>query len=251
MSKYTRNVLISTVLFAGTITINALANILPINSLNTGQVSALYPSLFTPAGFTFSIWSLIYLLLIGFIILHWIKRDAYVFAEISTLFWQSCLLNASWIIAWHYLQLGISLTIMLLLLLCLIQIFLKIRKISLVKASDKLLVRLPFTIYLAWICVATIANVAAVLVHYKWGGFLSATVWTIVMMGVAMALAVFITFKYKTPAFSLVVAWALFGIYSRWSALDNEHIATASFVLLLALGCTTIYQWRKLKFAVV
>lgn len=156
MKSTKRNAYLTTIAFIATIAVNALANILPINGLNTGEVSALYPSLFTPAGITFSIWSVIYLLLLGYVVLQWFKSDAYVFAETAKLFWLSCLLNASWIFAWHYLRVSISVTIMLLLLITLAQLFLKVRKISMNTVAEKIFVRLPFTLYFAWICVATL-----------------------------------------------------------------------------------------------
>ena len=103
---------------------NAMANILPINGLNTGQVSALYPNLFVPDGFTFSIWSVIYTWLLLFVIISssWLlsskataaQRSAA--AQLSPLFIISGIINVSWILAWHYLQVWLSLGLMLVLL---------------------------------------------------------------------------------------------------------------------------------------
>lgn len=250
MTKPTRHAVISSLTFIATISVNALANILPINGLNTGEVSALYPSLFTPAGITFSIWSVIYLLLLGFILLHWIKRDAYVFSEVAQLFWLSCILNISWIVAWHYLQTAMSVTIMLLLLLTLTQLFLKVRKISMNTAAEKIFVRLPFTLYFAWICVATIANISAFLVSKNWNGsFLSPMVWTVVMMVVASLLAIFITTKYRVPPFALVIVWALLGIFLRWNTTESKGIAYAALSLLVLVSGSTLATWRKMRFA--
>lgn len=252
MSKSLRNALFSTLAFAAMLTVNALANILPINGLNTGEVSALYPSLFTPAGITFSIWSIIYLLLLGFIILQWRNSDAYVFAEISGLFWLSCLLNIGWILSWHYLHVSISVTLMLLLLLTLVQLFLKVRKISMTKPHEKIFVRLPFTIYFAWICVATIANISALLVSNQWeGGFLSPFAWTVVMMTIASLLALFITNKYRAPIFALVIVWALFGIFIRWNNTEQQVLAYVALSLLFIVSASAFATWRKTKFALL
>jgi benzodiazapine receptor len=252
MSRPLRNALFSTLAFIAMLTINALANILPINGLNTGEVSALYPSLFTPAGITFSIWSVIYLLLIGFIILQWRNSDAYIFAEVSQLFWLSCLLNLGWILSWHYLQVSMSVTLMLLLLLTLAQLFLKVRKISLTKPEQKIFIRLPFTIYFAWICVATIANISTLLVSNNWdGGFLSAPVWTIVMMIIASLLALYIMNKYRAPVFALVIVWALFGIFMRWNGSEQQVLSHASLSLLLIVSGGAFATWRKTKFALL
>lgn len=248
MTKPIRNALISTLALVSTLIVNALANILPLNGYSTGQVSSLYPSLFTPAGITFSIWSIIYLLLIGYICMQWVRRDAYVFAEISRLFWISCLLNSLWIVAWHFLQINISLTLMLLLLLTLSQIFLSVRKISMNSFAEKLLIRLPFTIYFAWICVATIANTSAVLVALQWDALFSPEYWTILMMIVASLLAMFMTIRFRVPPFALVVMWALVGIYLRWDQSEHQIIASAALSLLAPLTFVIVLSWKKLNF---
>lgn len=252
MSKPLSYTLISTLAFIMMLTVNALANILPINGLNTGEVSALYPSLFTPAGITFSIWSIIYLLLLGFIFLQWRNSDAYIFANVSKLFWLSCLLNAGWILSWHYLQVSMSVTIMLLLLLTLTQLFLRVRRISMTKPEEKIFIRLPFTIYFAWICVATIANISALFVSFQWeGAILSPTAWTVVMMVIASLLALFIVYKYRAPVFALVISWALFGIFMRWNNTENIPIAYTAMSLLLIVSAGALYYWRKIKFALL
>lgn len=113
----------ATLALAGTITVNALANILPINGLNTGQVSDLYPSLFTPAGLTFSIWSVIYVLLAGFIVMSWLRPAEKIINRILPWFILTCLFNMSWIMAWHYLLPLLSVCIILALLSVLIIVF--------------------------------------------------------------------------------------------------------------------------------
>lgn len=244
-----KNTILSTLAFLCMIAVNALANILPINGLNTGEVSALYPSLFTPAGITFSIWSIIYLLLLGFIAIQWIKSDAYVFSQISSLFWFSCLLNCAWILCWHYLLTSISVTIMLLLLLTLLQIFIKTQKISMTSTAEKIFIRLPFTIYFAWICVATIANISTYLVSIEWSGlFWSSKTWTILMMTVASLLAIVMTTRFRSPSFSLVICWALLGIFSRWNDTEQQLLAYTAFGLMLTVGINAFITWRKTKF---
>ncbi|MCE2734669.1 MAG: hypothetical protein ACOVOF_13940 [Chryseotalea sp.] len=242
---------ISTLLFGLTIFVNALANGLPINGLSTGAVSELYPSLFTPAGLTFSIWGIIYLFLAGFIIVHWVKADSFVVLEICRLFWLTCILNVSWIVAWHYLFTAISVTLMLLLLLSLIQIFIRIKKVAMLSVTELIFVKLPFTIYFAWICVATIANISAYLVSVGWdGGLLSPVWWTFVVMGVATVLAGWITRKFNEPVFALVVIWALFGIF--WKQKDESYIsltfgALGYLLLLMAWVLLTFIRSRKTK----
>lgn len=222
--------------------INALANILPINGMNTGEISALYPSLFTPAGFTFSIWSVIYLLLIGFVLAQRTISTSPKFYELSLWFWLSCLANGGWILAWHYHYLVASVVIMITLLFSLVRIFLWMQSMPLSTPVQKVFVNLPFTFYLSWICVATIANVSALLVSWSWeGGPLSATSWTIVMMSVATVLAIYIVARFRDPAFLLVLIWALFGIYSKWTGTENNSIAWVAFAELIILALLFIF----------
>src|SRR6187551_674671 len=141
----------STIAFAITLLVNALANILPINGLNTGEVSNLYPSLFTPAGITFSIWSVLYLLQMAFVVFLWTTKDTRV-SKLLPAFIFVCLLNAGWILLWHYLHPGFSVLIMLSMLTALTYIFLRIQQGLFSTKKEYVLVVLPFTLYFAWIC---------------------------------------------------------------------------------------------------
>jgi tryptophan-rich sensory protein len=243
--------LISWLLFAATIAVNALANILPINGLNTGQVSGMYPNSFVPDGRTFAIWSIIYLWLLAFVAYTSVlafkskatEANRQLVQSISPLFWLTCLFNATWILAWHYLQVGLSLVIMLALLVTLLAIF---RQTVLAKpaitTAAKLLVVVPFTIYFAWICVATIANTTALLVDTKWNGWgVEPAVWSIVMMAIATLLAIFITWRHRQMAFALVVAWALWGIY-RGQAAPVTTAAIAGMSACLAVAAIRLVR---------
>ncbi len=236
----------ATLSFAGTITVNALANILPINGLNTGQVSDLYPSMFTPAGLTFSIWSVIYFLLAGFIVMSWLRPADKIISRVLPWFILTCLLNISWILAWHHLLAPLSVCIMLALLVSLNYIFRILHQNDSTDTKLKFWVVLPFTIYLAWICVATIANIAALLISLGWqGGSLSPQLWTILMMTIAAALALKVTLDYRVPFFSLVVIWALFGIYFRWHNSSYPAITITAMVLMTFLAVGIFYVMRK------
>ena len=211
------------VLFLGVIAVNALANILPINGYNTGQISAFYPNAFVPAGFTFSIWGVIYLLLFSYTIGYTyftFKRRQYpkafaLIEHINFYFLLTCLFNMSWIVAWHYLQIELSVVIMLLFLITLIQLFLKSSTIAnALTSTQKFILQTPFIVYLGWISVATIANSTALLVAYKWNAFsISPIYWSAAMILIAIVLAMLMLKKFKAVPFALVVAWALWGIY--------------------------------------
>ncbi len=238
---------LNTLALVGVLTVNALANILPINGLNTGEVSALYPSLFTPAGFTFSIWSVIYLLLIGFIIYQWKVTSKSYFNELSLWFLVSSVANASWILAWHHLFVYASVIIMLVLIFSLSKIFQLLQSTDITSGSERLLIKLPFTIYLAWICVATIANISILLVSFSWdGGILSPTIWTITMISIASVLGIFISRRYQEPAFLLVLIWAFYGIYERWKGTENFTIAETALIELIVLSVLfLIFQFMR------
>ena len=212
------------VLFLGVIAVNALANILPINGYNTGQISAFYPNAFVPAGFTFSIWGVIYLLLLSYTIgytYYSLKRQAYPKAfrfieHVNTYFLLTCIFNMAWIVAWHYLQIELSVLIMLLFLSTLIQLFLKTKSMAHdLSLTQRFILQTPFIVYLGWISVATIANITALLVAYKWTALNIAPVyWSAVMILIAIVLAAVMLIKFQVVSFTLVVAWALWGIYN-------------------------------------
>jgi tryptophan-rich sensory protein len=230
------------------ITVNALANALPINGLDTGEVSELYPNLFTPSGITFSIWSVIYFFLAGAVVVMWTNRNSSLIQALVPLFCASCILNLGWILAWHYLLPGLSVLIMLLLLIVLINMFLKLHEADDLDATRKIWLKFPFTIYLAWISVATIANISAFLVSLDWsGGFLSQETWTVMMMFVAAALAFIITTKFHAYWFSAVVIWALLGIFIRRRGAEFDYIIYSSIVLALALAINIFYILYKKK----
>jgi translocator protein len=230
---------ISWLALAVTLTVNALANIIPFNGYNTAQVSALYPNLFVPDGLTFSIWGIIYSLLLAFVVFATFlafrrsphEANLAVVQSIQILFWVSCGLNSVWMLAWHYLQLTLSLAIMVLLLVTLIAIFTRIvPEKERLSTAGRWLIILPFVVYLAWICVATIANTTALLVHAGWKVGLPPWVWSCIMIGIALLLALWMVFRWRQPAFALVIAWALSGIYRE------QHNAVYEIGLAAALG---------------
>jgi benzodiazapine receptor len=204
--------------------VNALAMWLPLGGKTTGELSAQYPVLITPAPYAFSIWSLIYLLLIGFVIYQLTPRGAQsrMVTNIGPWFLISCLLNAGWIIVWHYEFLVTSVFVMFALLLSLIAIYTASRRERSVPTSaGRLLVLLPFSIYMGWICNAAIVNVAVMLYAAKWNGFgLSAIAWTITLLIVALLLALGIGFGYRDPFFMLVFVWAFIAIGIKDSQPD-------------------------------
>ena len=206
----------------GTLAVNALANILPINGYNTGQISAFYPNRFVPAGFTFGIWSLIYLLLIGFVVmsswLYWRRRGQAadrLAGLLSPYFVGTCILNAGWILVWHHLQTALSVLIMLAFLILLIRIYLMLQPHRrTLTPGERAGLYLPFVVYLGWISVATIANITAWLVGLDWNAWgIDPSWWSIALVVVAAILGLIFLLRQKDAAYTLVIAWALYGIY--------------------------------------
>ena len=218
---------------------NTLANALPINGYTTGELSALYPNLFVPAGFTFGIWGLIYLLLLGFVVYQFTRPavEAGVPQRIGPWFFLSCLFNASWILAWHYLLPGLSLLVMLALLGSLVLIYRRVYAAPALEAGGaRWWVELPFSVYLGWITVATIANATAVLVALGWnGGGIPESAWTVAMIAVAAGMGLWFTWRQGDLFYPLVVAWALVGIIARRSS-DAAETAYPAIVFAAAAG---------------
>jgi len=241
--------------FVLVLTVNAMANILPINGLTTGEVSDNYINLFTPAGFTFSIWGLIYTLLGIFVIYQLIlsfkSKDAKVIKDIGYWFIISNILNSLWIFTWHNLLISINLTIMLLLLISLIMVY---QKLDIGNSEEdrktKLLIHVPFSIYLGWISVATIANFSAFFVSFNWDGFgLSETFWTVLVLAVAVILGIIFIFKNKDIFYPLVIIWAFIGILSKRLSAEVSYsiIIGAAYFGIGLLSLLVVYSIIKKK----
>lgn len=201
-----------------TITVNALAVILPINGKTTKFLSDSLPNLFVPAGLTFSVWGIIYLLLIAYGLYQMAaalrKETPDFIRKIGWLFILASAENCAWIIAWHYQNVLLSLLIMIALFVTLLVIYLRLRipRIPISK-RERWFVQLPFSVYTGWITVATIANVTAWLVKINWNGFgITPVFWTILVIGVATAITVYMVIYKKDIAYSLVILWAFLGI---------------------------------------
>lgn len=244
--------------FLATVGVNALAVTLPLNNKSTGQLSDQYPNLFVPAGLTFSIWSIIYLLLAVYCVyglLPGVRRDhdRGVFIErIGLLFVFSSIFNISWIFAWHYELVLLSVVIMLLFLLTLIAIYLRL-KIGASETSnqEKFLVHMPFSIYLGWISVATIANITALLVYWKWNGFgFDPQFWTVTVIAVAIVLAIVMLLRHRDIFYALVVDWALAGILIKRLAdnsLADQYVIIAAITGLVVVTGGVILRLVKRK----
>ncbi|MEZ4685417.1 MAG: hypothetical protein R3B47_04955 [Bacteroidia bacterium] len=224
------------------LTMNTLANALPLYGRTTGELSDLYPNLFVPAGFTFSIWGLIYLLLIAFLAHQFLTRaaDGLMVALAPWLLF-NLMMNGLWIIAWHSLQIELSVVIMLGLLISLVQLNIRLRwRKAVAPNSEKWLVRLFISIYLGWISVATIANVTALLISMGINGGSMEVGLTVAMILSATILGLLFIWLRGDWPYALVIAWALFGIYSKRMGIpDSPEILIPVLYGCLGLLLTT------------
>lgn len=223
------------------VVVNYMAVLLPLNGRSTGEISDAYPNLFAPAGVTFSIWGLIYTLLLLYVIYQFTRSDDVVVGKINRIFMVNALLNAAWIFAWHYDVIWASVLIMLALLVTLIKIA-DILRAQTFSAKEKFFVRLPFSIYFGWITVATIANISVFLVSLGWNGFgLADYVWTCIILLVGALIGIVRMRHDGNVPYGLVIVWAYLGILLKHvsaSGFDGQYtsiITTVSVCLALVL----------------
>jgi tryptophan-rich sensory protein len=214
-----------------TLAVNGLANALPLNGKLTGEISDSFPVLFTPAGYVFAIWGLIYLLLTAFAVYQALpaQRDNPRLDRIGGWFIAASLFNAAWIFLWHYEQFPLTIVAMLGLLVSLLAIYLRLEiGRSPASRAERLLVDLPFSVYLGWISVATIANAAVTLYDLGWnGGGLGPLPWTVLVILVAAGLGAAMIFLRREVAYPLVLAWAFVGIAVRQSGAPVVVVTAA------------------------
>jgi hypothetical protein len=234
---------INILLVAGMLVMNYLANALPLNNRTTGELSDSFPNLFVPAGLTFSIWGVIYLLVVIYSVIQFTGSDKEVITNISWLFGITCILNALWIVFWHYGKLPLSLLVMLGLLVSLIFINISIRNLpfGIIKAT--------FGIYLGWICIATIANVTALLVNANWSGFnISQEIWTIIMIFTGVLIVALTIYRLKNPFIGLAVVWAFIGIAIKRQD-DYRSIFISAIIALSMVALVTLWGFLKKQIA--
>lgn len=234
-------VLLMTLAFGGVVAVNALANILPFNGQTTGEISNRLPVMITPAGYVFSIWSLIYILLAVWIIGFWIrlKKGETPSSKIMLFFLLSAGFNIAWIFLWHYEFFIWTLVAMIGYLLALIALYLQYSN-----DDRKVTERLPVSVNMGWISVATITNVAYLLTYYNWGGWgLSDQLWTVIMLTVGTALALHVRFHHSDIPFALVFIWAFIGIAVKHGT--SELLVTTASLFLSGVIVTGVLLIKK------
>ena len=225
-----------------TILINGMANTLPINNLTTGEISDRFEVFFVPAGYVFSIWGLIYIGLVAFGIFQLLpaQRHNERLQRIGYLPSVAAVANIAWLLLWHYEYFTLTIFAMLGLLVTLILIYLRLdigRKP--VTRAELWFTNLPFSIYLGWITVATIANVTSLLDYLNWSGWgISDEIWTVIMLITAVIIATLMTITRGDVAYLLVLVWAFVGIavkHTGTPVVSNTAWAAAAILAVMAL----------------
>lgn len=227
--------------FVMTVLVNGLAGSTTIlGGKQTAQVSDMNPTLITPAGYVFSIWGIIYILLGLFVVFQALpsQKEGKYRERIGWLFVLSSLLNIAWLFLWQFEYLSLSVVLMFLLLATLIAIYLRLNiGKSVVPLSEKLAVHLPFSVYLGWITIASIANVAVTLVSAGWDGLgISQETWALLIVIIALLITLLVVATRKDLAYGLVVIWALLGIAAKQSGNQNIVTTTEASAIVVAIA---------------
>ena len=222
--------IINVIAFAAMVYVNYLSNSLPLNGKTPAEISDSFPNLFVPAGITFSIWGVIYLLLAGFLVYSFVAKDKTPITDkIGILFLLTCCANMGWIYAWHFGHVLPSVAIMATFLILLISIYERLGIGRTVSAGERWLVHLPFSVYMGWISVAMVANVTAFLVSMKWDGFgINEVYWTIIMLVIITFIAQTVISGRNDIAYGLVIIWALVGIIIKQKDVEQNIVMAAS-----------------------
>jgi uncharacterized membrane protein len=223
-----------------TITINILADALPINGLNTGRISDTFHVYFVPAGYVFAIWGIIYIGLIAYAVYQALPAQRNNSRLQATAWWivLGGLANCMWIFLWHYEQFIGTLGAMLVLLATLIAVYLGLG-IGRTKVSpgETWAVRIPFSVYLGWITVATVANVTDVLYSLRWNAFgIAPETWFLIALVAVLAISTLMSLHRRDVAYILVILWALVGIGYKFSTQPIIWITSLTTAVLVAVG---------------
>ena len=255
MKKIRLFAIMNCLFFLAAFSVSTLSQFKVFNNQNNAEISAKYDTMFTPAGITFSIWGLIYFSLFSFVIYHLVKAykeqqnsEANVALEkMGYFFTLNNLATLLWVFAFLFERIGLSLILIVIQLLTLIKIIIDLKIYDLYKSfNSRVFTQLPISIYFAWICIATMANISVYLVSIGWDGGLSPRTWTAILVWAAVALSIFMSIVKKNPYFGLVVMWALYGIQLKFKAIDASsfyNLIISVWVAFAIVGFATLIRF--------
>ena len=226
------------------LTVNILASTLPLNGQNTGEISDRFQVYFVPAGYVFAIWFFIFFGWIAFSIYQFLpgQKENQRLRRLGYLFALSNIVNAAWLFMWHYNFFGVSVLVMLSLLGLLIASYLRldVNRVP-VTPTERWSVDIPFSIYLGWITVATVANITSWLYSINWNGFgISAPVWAVIMVVVASIVGLLMTLARKDAAYLFVLVWSFIGIAVKQA--DTALVANTAWIGAGAMFIMAVYS---------
>jgi hypothetical protein len=240
------------VAFALTVLVNGLAGSTTIlGGKLTAQISDANPTLITPAGYVFSIWGIIYVLLGVFVVFQALpsQKGKDYQGRVGWLFVLSSLLNIAWLFLWQFEYLSLSVVLMFLLLATLIAIYLRLNVgKSTVSLREKLAIHVPFSVYLGWITIASIADVAVTLVSVGWDGFgISPETWAALIVIIALVIALLVIVTRKDVAYGLVIVWASVGIAVKQSGNQSIVMTAETSAIIVAIVLAASILFTKLR----
>ncbi len=238
------------------IAMNMLAVLLPLGGKTTGELSDLYPNLFVPSGFTFAIWSVIYILLIIFVGYQWFgKKKEEVLGRLGIWFLINAIANGLWLVFWHYEYVVICIFVMATILGTLIMMYRSLNIDYFNQSPTPWQAAVPISVYMGWISVASIANTTVIFVSSGYTELgLGADTWASIVLVVAVGIALTMMYRHRDIFFAAVVCWASFGIYSKRAAdttmMDSTIEQTSYisiYILIIAIIFTIVSSMMKRK----
>ncbi len=230
-------VILNTITLVAVLFINYLAASGAINNQTVGEISSRYETLFTPAGYAFSIWGIIYFGLILFTGFQWSalirKNDLGIIDKTGFYFIVTNLANTGWLFLWLFEYPGLSVIAMIILFLTLIKII-KQFDMEIWDAPVRIIffVWWPFAIYFGWIITALTANIAAYFTYIGWKGSpLNPEIWTIILIVLAAVIYIILIFKRNLRESAAVGVWALIAIAVKQG---NEKMEITAAAILAA-----------------
>jgi hypothetical protein len=244
---------VSALSYVGMVAVNGLANALPLNGITTGEVSDAYFNLFAPAGVTFAIWGVIYVLLAILVVQTFlVTAPEMQLRKVLWAFSVSSWANTLWIIFWHQQTIPITLVLILIVFVSLWFAVLTLNSVRLDQKASKWLM-MPLQVYVAWISVAVIANATTALVSLDFDGWgIDPAWWTMAVMGVGALVAILSAKSLRSSAILAVFTWAYFGILLKHVSVNPGFnyaypgvIVTASAALAaFVFAWLGLYQQR-------